>query len=62
MVLSRTMIKEYWTGFALLYKYCPIRKHIIKPQQLISVSNSFFIIVYWTVFQNWDFMEEVGGT
>lgn len=56
------MIKEYWTGFALLYKYCPIRKHIIKPQQLISVSNSFFIIVYWTVFQNWDFMEEVGGT
>lgn len=45
------MIKEYWTGFALLRKYCPIRNLIIKPQQLISVSSSFFI-AYWAVFQN----------
>lgn len=66
IAFSHWTIKEFWT-VCITAQVVSNKNFIMKPQQLISVSNSFFIvvylfIVYWTVFQNWDFMEEVGST
>lgn len=62
IVFLHEIIKGYWTGFVLLHRYCPIRNLIIKPPEVISLSNSFFIIAYQALSQNWDFKAEVGGT